>query len=220
MIQALALGSMLGLTSGVVPGPFSALVAASALGGGFRAGVRIAVVPLLSETVALVLCVLALSQLPEQALRWMGVAGGVLVFYVARRLWADAASDRPEPGKPGQHAMAQGVALAVLSPAPWVFWLLIGGPLFLASWHEGAWEGVMFLGAFLVCLVGVHLALAGLAGYGHRRLPMEWRRRLMRGTAAVLVVAGCVLVWQSWIGNFERMVSGSDRITDFVEDGN
>jgi hypothetical protein len=33
-----------------------------------------------------------------------------------------------------------------------------------------------------------------------------------------LTVAGCVLIWQSWIGNFRAMVAGSANVVEQVED--
>jgi hypothetical protein len=72
----------------------------------------------------------------------------------------------------------------------------------------------LFLAAFLAGLVGVHLVIAALAGYGHRRLPPTWHRRLGKGASVGLLCAAGVLVWQSWIGNFERMVAGSREVQE------
>jgi threonine/homoserine/homoserine lactone efflux protein len=45
MIGLLLLGALLGLFSGVVPGPYSAMIAAAALQRGFWAGFQLAVLP-------------------------------------------------------------------------------------------------------------------------------------------------------------------------------
>lgn len=214
MLRYLAVGIALGLLSGSVPGPFSALVVATGLEGGFWAAFWIAVVPLLSESVVLILSALFLSQMPRAVLQWMGIAGGLLLLYLAYRTW-HVAKNPPEAdpsGTPSRKRLFEGVALAVLSPAPWVFWLLVGGPLFLSAWRAGWGHGLVFLGAFLVGLVGVHLLVAALAGYGHHKLPDRWHRRLGKGTAVLLVIASGVLVWQSWVGNFEQLVRGSEEI--------
>lgn len=219
MTRALVLGSLLGFFSGVVPGPFSALIAATALQRGFRVGFWIAVVPLVSETVVLVLAALFLSQLPERALTWMGIVGGVFVFYLARRTWREG--DTPPDAEPltgSARRVMEGAALAILSPAPWVFWLLVGGPLFLGAWYEGWGAAAAFLGAFLFFLVGIHLGVAAAAGYGHKRLPRVWHRRLLRGAAVALFLAGGVLIWQSWVGNFQRMVKGTETLRTLVDD--
>lgn len=219
MIRSLVLGSLLGLFSGMIPGPFSALIAATALQGGFWAGFWIGIVPLVTETIVLVLTALALSQLPEEILRWMGMVGGVFVFYLAVRTWKDS---RTPPGAEAltgsTRQIVEGALLAILSPAPWVFWLLVGAPLFLSAWHQGRAAGVGFMGSFLAGLVGIHLSVAALAGYGRKKLPDIWHRRLLRGAAIALVLAGAVLLWQSYVGNFHRMVRGSETIESIVGD--
>lgn len=219
MTHALVLGSLLGLVSGLVPGPFTALIAASALKGGFWAGFRIGIVPLMTETAVMAVAALLLSRLPEAALRWMGLAGGAFIFYLAFRMWKEANSPPDaEPLSGSFRQMVEGAVLAVLSPTPWVFWLLVGGPLFLGAWHEGWTTGLAFYGSFLLFLVGMYVGVAGMAGYGQRRLSGRWRTRLMRGTAAALAIAGGVLVWQSHVGNFQKMVSGSETIRTMVND--
>lgn len=219
MTQALILGSLLGLFSGMVPGPFSALIAATALKRGFWAGFRIGVVPLATETGVLVVTALVLSQLPEGVLRWMGIGGGLFILYLSLRTWREAGEPPEVEALTGSlREMLEGTVLAVLSPNPWVFWLLVGGPLFLSAWHRGWMTGLAFFGSFLFFLVGIYVSIAGLAAYGHERLSPTWQRRLMRGTAILLLVAGGVLVWQSWLGNFQRMVRGSRTIESIVGD--
>lgn len=218
MIEAILLGSLLGVFSGIVPGPFSALIAATALERGLWVGVRVAVVPLVTEVAVLALTALLLDRLPEQVLGYMGMAGGVLVVWLAWRTYRRA-GDMPEaePMRASGGRILQSALVALLSPAPWVFWLLVGSPLFLASWRQGWGEGLAFLGSFLVWLVGIYVGIAAAAAYGHRRLGETGYRRLRMGTAAALLVAGSVLLWQSWEGNFQSMVAGSERVQEAVE---
>lgn len=219
MLRSLVLGSLLGLFSGMIPGPFSALIAATALKGGFWAGFRLGVVPLLTETVVMALTAVLLSALPDDVLRWMGISGGLFIFYLAVRTWRESGHPpEAEPLTGSVRQMLEGGVLAVLSPTPWVFWLLVGGPLFLAAWHEGWGSGAAFLGSFLLCLVGAYVGIAGLAAYGQKQLSPAWHRRLLRGTAAALVLAGGVLLWQSYLGNFHRMVQGSETLETIVRD--
>jgi threonine/homoserine/homoserine lactone efflux protein len=217
--DAILLGSLLGVFSGIVPGPFSALIAATALERGFWVGVRVAVVPLLTEVVALALTALLLDRLPEQVLGYMGMAGGVLVLWLAWRTFRRA-GDPPEaePMRGSGRRILQSALVALLSPAPWVFWLLVGSPLFLASWRQGWVDGLAFLGSFLVWLVGIYVGIAAAAAYGQRRLGETGYRRLRMGTAWALLVAGGVLLWQSWEGNFQSLVSGSESVREAVEE--
>lgn len=222
MTEALVLGSVLGLFSGMIPGPFTALIAATALRGGFWAGFRISVVPLVTETLVMAVTAVLLSQLPGTILRWMGVVGGIFIFYLAVRIWRDAGDSAKGSTEEAEVDNAKEILesglLAVLSPTPWVFWLLVGGPLFLAAWRDGWAAGLGFLGSFLFFLVGAYVSVAGLAAYGQRQLSAAWRARLMRSTSAALLVAGTVLLWQSYEGNFQQMVTGSETVETLVTD--
>lgn len=219
MIRSLVLGSLLGLLSGIVPGPFSALVAATALRRGFWVGVWIALLPLVTETAVVVLTALLVSRLPEGVLRWTGMAGGLFVMYLARRTWKESRSRPAAIAADGSaRRITEGALLAILSPAPWVFWILVGAPLLLGAWRQGWQPAAAFLGAFLFFLVGIHVSVAAMGGYGRNKLPPKWRRRLMKGAAVMLAAAGALLVWQSWTGNFQRMATGTETIRSLVGD--
>lgn len=219
MTHALIMGSLLGLFSGIVPGPYSGLVAATALHQGFRAGLKLALIPLVSEGVVLAATAALISQLPSATLRWMGIAGGLLVLYLAWKTQRDAGGRaRPEVDQGDTRRVGEGVLLGLLSPAPWVFWLLVGSPLFLSAWRRGWMPGLTFFAAFMLFMVGINVAWAALAAYGHSRLSDKAHRRLTSGTAVGLAVAGSVLIWQSWIGNFREMVEGSENVVEEVEE--
>lgn len=219
MTEPLLLGFLLGLIAGAIPGPFTALVAATSLKSGFWAGFRVAVVPLLSELLVLTTAALVVAQLPEGLLRWMGIVGGVLILYLAHGTWKRAEED-PEAHVPDGSARRslEAAVLALVSPTPWVFWMLVGAPLFVGFWRDSRELGVAFAGAFIFQLVVVRLTVAALAAYGHRRLTPAWQQRMMKGASLVLVVAGLVLAWQSWEGNFQRMVTGAESIRSSVTD--
>ncbi len=219
MIRALILGSLLGLFSGVVPGPFTALIAVTSLRNGFWAGFRVATVPLLSETAVMSLTALLLNELPDQALRWLGILGGLFVLFLAVRTYRES-GENPlgEPKVTSRRRTFDAVMLAFLSPAPWVFWLLVGSPLFLGAYHQGWGHAAAFMGAFLFWFVGIYVGVARTAAMGHQRLPDHWYRRVMIGAAIALTLAGAVLIWQSWIGNFHRMVRGPESIKNILND--
>lgn len=184
---------------------------------------RLLTVPLVSEMLVLAVSASFLSQLPGQALRWMGLVGGILIAGMAWRTWRQASTmhdggpdDEHENGPPER--LLEGIALALLSPAPWVFWFLLGGPLFL-NFRAAGWSlGIAFAAAFVLCFVGALTGLAALASYGQSVLDAGWQRRILRSTAVVLVCAGAALAWQSWAGNFHRMVEGSLDLTNTVEE--
>lgn len=219
MLEPLILGGAIGLFSAAVPGPFSALVAAAALREGFGGGVRIAVVPLLSEVIVLGLTTLLVSSLPDGLLRWIGGLGAFFLFYLATRTWKEARSTgQGRPAEvPKARSTIEAAVLAILSPAPWVFWLLVGSPIFLSSLREGWVPAVLFAGSFLASLIGVNIGIAGLASRGHDTLSPKLHKRLLVGATGVLVIAGGVLTYYTWTGDFSRMVTGSRDLKEMVD---
>lgn len=202
------MGTALGLFAGIIPGPFLALVAATALRRGLGDGLKTALVPLVTEIPVLVLSVLVLTQLSPPLLRWIGVAGGVLMLYMAWRVVVEAReadpADTVDESLIGHYFRVAAVGL--LSPSPWVFWFIIAGPLFLTRWHVGWIHGIVFLAAFFFFFVGMMMLVAWAASTGRDRLSRLWYRRALRGTAALLAVLGTLLVWQSAEGNFQEWV--------------
>lgn len=219
MLEYILLGSAIGFFSGAVPGPFQTVIATAALRHGFWAGFRVGVVPLVTETAVLALTALLVSQLPRVVLRWIGIVGGIFILYLAWRTWRESRNPPKEDESVEEAARStvEAMTVAVLSPTPWAFWLFVGSPLLVGAWHEGWGHASVFLGSFLFFLVGVHLGIAGLAGVGHRRLSRGWRGRLLAVASVALLVAGTVLTWQSWVGNFEAMVSGGAEMRSAVD---
>lgn len=215
------MGTALGLFAGIIPGPFLALVAATALRRGLGDGLKTALVPLATETPVLILSVLVLTQLSPPMLRWIGIVGGLLILYMAWRVEMDARDADPteavDESLMGHYFRVAAVGL--LSPSPWVFWFIIAGPLFLNRWHESWGHGVVFLAAFFFFFVGMMMLVAWAASTGRERLSQVWYRRALRGTGVLLAILGALLLWQSIEGNFQGWVAPQRTIQHQIEAG-
>lgn len=217
-METLLLGCALGLFAGMVPGPFLTLVATTSLQNGLSAGLKVALIPLVTELPVLVMSVVVLTQLPDSVLRWIGICGGVLVLYMAWRVERDARDPALEEGEieslKGHYLRV--ALVGVLAPAPWVFWFLLAGPLFLNRWNVSHWHGIGFVLAFFACFIGMMMLVAWAVASGREKLSRKWYRRALRGAGAVLFVVGCVLIWQSWVGNFSELVRPQRQIQNVV----
>jgi threonine/homoserine/homoserine lactone efflux protein len=190
-VDDVLLGLSLGLGAGLAPGPLLALVVSATLDGGFPAGARIAVAPLLVDAPIVALCLLVLDALPEAALGWIAVAGGL---YVAWLGWEAIARHRGAPAETAATGeLRRGALVNALSPHPWLFWIGVGGPVVL---HAGsAAAAAAFVVAFYALLVGTKLALAGLVARGRRRLlGTAGLSRALAASGGLLVAAGALLV--------------------------
>lgn len=219
-MDSILIGFSLGLFAGIVPGPFLTLVATTALKRGLGDGLKVAMIPLVTELPVLAASVLLLTQLPDSFLRWIGIAGGCLVLYIAWKVERDARSADPADTElpPFRGHFFRVALVGLLAPAPWIFWFLIAGPLFLNRWHVSPWHGVAFVLAFFTCFVGAMMTVAWGAAKSRNRLSLRWYRRALRAAGVVLAIGGSVLIWQSWEGNFAEMVRPQEELRDAVEE--
>jgi threonine/homoserine/homoserine lactone efflux protein len=194
-VQALLLGLSLGLGAGVAPGPLLAVVVRSTLEGGFAAGARVAVGPLITDLPIIAVAAVLAAALPEEALAALGVAGGAFLLW----LGVEALRDAPEPveaaaGAPpaaADGALRRGALVNVLNPHPWVFWITVGVPIL----GDGTVaQAALFLIPFYIMLIGSKLAVAAALGAGRERLLRgPGYRWALRASGVLLLAAGVAL---------------------------
>ncbi|MEZ5116279.1 MAG: LysE family transporter [Candidatus Nanopelagicales bacterium] len=198
-MEALLAGLALGLGSGVAPGPLLVLVVSATLRGGFPAGLRVALAPLLTDVPIILLSLTVLSALPDRALAALGVVGGVVVgwFGVDSLRAARGADPATEAAAAAplstSSALRQGALANVTNPAPWLFWLTAGGTVLVAAWRESPGDAVAFLVGFYLMLVGVKVLLAWGVAAGRHRLSARHYRVILAGSGVLLLVFGAVL---------------------------
>ncbi|TVP56022.1 MAG: hypothetical protein EA351_09425 [Gemmatimonadales bacterium] len=221
MIESILLGGVLGLIAGVVPGAFFAIVATTTLERGLRKGIQVSLVPLGTEIPVLLVSVLLLTQLPGGVLRWVGISGGLVLLYMAWRVYHDARDADPLGGgdvKPFAGHLTRVILVGILSPSPWVFWFFIGGPLAVNRWHVGPAHAIAFVGAFMVCFVLAMVLLAWGVSTGRGYLNVKWYRRTLRGAGVALGLIGVGLIWQSWEGNFADLIQAPEAIEERIDE--
>ena len=191
-MRGLLLGLSLGLGAGLAPGPLLALVVRASLQGGFAAGARVALGPLVTDLPIILVAVLLAASLSEAALGVLGIAGGLFVAW----LGVEALRDEPAPveaaaGGPAAGHVRRGALTNVLSPHPWAFWLTVGAPVLSEG---GTADAVAFLVAFYALLIGTKVAVAAALGAGRKRLVRgSAYAAALRGSGILLVGAGALL---------------------------
>lgn len=221
MIETILMAAGLGLVAGAVPGPYTAVVASTGLERGFKPAFRLAFVPAFTDLPPMIAMSLILDRVNYDVLTGVGIVGGALFAYMGirfiRRQGRDW-QDKIEDVKEGRAFWALASA-GILSPAPWIFWLVAGSPLLLRAWNRHWAEGVAFGLVLFALLIGTATGIAWGASHGHRILNARNRRRILRVTGVFLVAAGGVIVWQSLEGNFQRMIQQQERLRERVEEG-
>ncbi len=165
MIHFLTAGTLLGLSAGFAPGPLLTLVVSETLRHDIRAGVRVALAPLITDLPIIVLTVFALSRLSQfdAVLGTISILGALLVLFLGigslsnRGAAIDQSLVQPR-------SLAKGILVNLMSPHPYLFWFSIGAPTIIKAWHQTVFDASAFIASFYVFLIGTKILLAILVG--------------------------------------------------------
>jgi threonine/homoserine/homoserine lactone efflux protein len=191
-VHVLVIGIGLGLGAGLAPGPLLALVITTSLTRGFRAGLRVALSPLVTDSIMIAVSVLLVRELPARAAGVLGVVGGL---YVA---WLGVESLREEPVSletaDGPDPLRRGALVNLLSPHPWLFWLTVGGSVVVSAWSEAPAYAVVFVVAFFVVMTGTKTVVATVVATSRSALTERGLQRAHRAAGALLLLTGVLLI--------------------------
>jgi threonine/homoserine/homoserine lactone efflux protein len=190
-------GVALGFSASASPGPFQAFLLAQALANGALRSLPLALAPLASDGPVIALVLLVLARAPARLLRFLQIAGGLLLIWIAggtfRAIRAPSSPEVPAPpAERPARGFARAVAMNALSPGPWIFWSTVSGPILVESWRASPASALSFLAGFYLLLCGGNAALVLLFS-GARRLGPRPARVLTAASASVLAGFG---VWQ------------------------
>jgi len=222
---------VLGTFAGLAPGPYTTMVAGTALERGFKAGFILALTPLVTDVVPMLFSALLLDRLGGPALTLLGIVGGAIVIVVgirflrehskeAQPLLPNGEADPSGPLERRQSALAGHViASTLLNPSPWLFWLVIASPLLLRSWNRSPGEGLVFVCLIFLTNITTASSLAWVASHSRKLMNPAWQRRSLKGVGVTLILAGSFLCWQATVGNFQNLIDQQESIWSAVEEG-
>ena len=200
MFAALMTGLSLGFSAGISPGPLNTLVLTTSLERGLRAGLRVAVAPLLTDLPIVVISLLIFTALPFGLEIALTLGGALLLTYMGVDTLLRARDARLsaliEHGAAGQDLL-RGFMVNLLSPHPWLFWLGVGSPILIAAWRKSPLQGVLFLVGFYTLLVGSKIAIAMFVAGARTRLTDRWYRGLLAFSGLLLLLFAGLLFWQA-----------------------
>lgn len=193
-------GCVLGLSAGAAPGPLLTLVITETLTYGPRAGIRVALAPVLSDPPIILLCALVLAELSRfhTALALVSLAGGLVVLGLAQDAW------RAEPPRLGDaparsFSLRKGVITNVLNPHPYIFWISVGAPLLVRGWRQhGLADPALFLTGFYTGLVGSKVVIALLTARSRAFLHGRAYALLLKLLALALAAFGIFFLRDAW----------------------
>jgi threonine/homoserine/homoserine lactone efflux protein len=188
-----------GFSAAVQPGPFQTYVIAQALDRGWRRALPVALAPLVSDGPIVALVLLVLSRMPAWLQRGLYLAGGAFVLYLAWgafTAWRDFETEAAGEPPPAERSVLKAALTNALSPAPYIYWSMVTGPILLAGWREAPGHGLAFLGGFYGALVAALAGIIVLFGAA-RELGPRVNRTLLGVSALALAAFG---IYQLYLG--------------------
>jgi len=202
VITLLISGAGLGLTAGLSPGPLMTLIVAESLRGGWPAGFRVSMAPLVTDSVLVTLALLVAAPLPPWGVSAISVVGGGIILWMAWGTIRSAATASSRVAGGGGTVAAgslwKGIATNIMNPQAFLFWLTVGGPILRDAYLASGWSGpVLFMAPFFVVMITIDLILAFGVSRGRHFLQGAGYVWALRGAGVLL---GALGVWRAWVG--------------------
>ncbi len=165
MIHYFGVGLLLGLSAGLAPGPLLTLVVSETLRHDIKAGIKVALAPLISDLPIVAVTVWLLAGLSG----FDGIMGGISLLGGSVVFMMGIGGIRTKPpsmdiAQTQSNSLFKGVLVNVLSPHPYLFWLGVGAPTMTRAYELNIFLAVSFVSSFYIALVGSKVVLALLVG--------------------------------------------------------
>ena len=160
MNEYFMLGLALGISAGFSPGPLSALIISETLMYGYKAGLRVCFAPLFTDVVIVPLSILLLSTIKNHLI--IAIIAFLGAIYVSKLGWENITfNGQIKLNLNKTRSLKKGIITNFLSPNPYLFWITIGGPIFLKGNSAGK-GGYLFIAAFYLAMIPVKILISTL----------------------------------------------------------
>ena len=188
----IAQGIGYGFAAAAQPGPLQTYLISQALMKGWKKSLPSALAPLISDGPIIALCVFVLSQVPAWLQRFLYIAGGLFVLYLAYgayQSWKNFDARLPSPDSGTQQTVLKAALTNALAPGAYFFWALVSGPILIRGWRETPLYGVSFLLGFYITMILSLCAIIVVFGLA-RQLGPKLNRALLGISAIALFCFG------------------------------
>ena len=189
MLTFLTAGTVLGLSAGFAPGPLLALVISETLQHDRKAGVKVALAPVITDLPIIIFSLLLLAKLSrfQNILGIISVIGAFFILYLGITNMKIKGVQIDADSTP-QKSLQKGIFVNTLSPHPYLFWLTVGGPTTIKAWDLSLLAASGFVVCFYVMLVGSKILLAMLVSRSRSFLQQNTYILTMRLLGLILIL--------------------------------
>ena len=192
-------GLVYGFAAAAQPGPLQTYIISQSITRGWRKALLTALAPLISDGPIILLCLFILSQIPIWFERFLHLAGGIFILFLAYgayKSWKSYDPGTPPPESGTSQSVFKAALTNLLAPGAYLFWSLITGPILLEGWRQAPIYGLGFLVAFYVAMITSLCAIILVFGLA-RHLGPKFSHTLLGFSVIALLGFG---LYQLWLG--------------------
>ena len=193
------MGLTFGLAGGLAPGPLTVVLIRQTLSGGFRAGLRVAIVPVLTDGPLIAIGAWGLEHLAESHGIWIaiGLIGAIFLGWLGLDSFRvkEITVSNEEGVIAGSWRL--GITTNLVNPHPYLFWLTIGVPAAVHAYHVSFLAMCVYLIGFFAAIVGGKVLIAWLIARYGKALSGPLYRTTMRILGTVMILFAVSFVWDA-----------------------
>lgn len=191
-------GIVFGLSAGLAPGPLLTLVLTETLRHGYKAGIRVAFAPIITDLPIIAMTLLVVNGLSSSdlALGLISVSGAFFVAYLGFETFTSPGITISSAGGETR-SLLKGILTNTLSPHPYLFWMTVGAPMVIQAYSLGMTQASAFVAGFYFFLVGSKIVLSVLAGRARHLIIGRTYGHCMQGLGVLLWFFALMLAWDA-----------------------
>ncbi len=200
MLYFIIIGTVTGLSAGFAPGPLLTLVISETLQHNIKAGVKVAIAPLITDFPIILIAILVLSRLSDfhHILGIISIIGGMFILIMAYNNMLTVAS-HISIKRVESKSLTKGILANALNPHPYLFWISVGTPIMTKALNQNMAALLCFILSFYTFLIGSKILLAVLIGKSKTILTGNRYTYMMRFLGLALGVLALILFYDGFI---------------------
>lgn len=191
------MGSFLGFTAGISPGPLMALVISETLQHGSKEGFKVAFSPLITDLIIIssVMFILLYLEKQNSVIALISLSGALYLIHLGIASLKTKNIDYDISGQK-KKSLRKGILANFLSPHPYLFWITIGGPILFNTLKVNVLTAVLFVAGFYSFLVGSKIMIAFFTGRYRSFLKNKYYLYTIRGLGIAYFVFALFFIQQ------------------------
>ncbi len=198
MWQFISAGVLLGLSSGLSPGPLLTLVLTQTIRHNRAEGIKVALSPLITDLPIILITVLIMGRLSRFGifLAIISFVGAIFLAYLGvESLRSKELNLEVRDSKSG--SLKKGIIANFLNPSPYLFWTTVGTPLLLKAYKTDLLTSILFMVLFYVFLIGSKAVVAFLVDRTKQFINQKVYLILMRILGIALLIFSLIFLYDA-----------------------